>query len=71
MNLKQRVPVVMTGLLVSNVLWEVINPLLPFERPKLRGGRPRILARATLGGILFILLRHFLADAPARAGVRE
>jgi len=41
--------------LVSYVLWEVIEPLLPVEPPKPRGGRPRVPDRATLTSILFVL----------------
>jgi transposase len=41
--------------LVSDELWEAIEPLLPPERPKPKGGHPRIPARACLGGIVFVL----------------
>ena len=41
--------------LVSDELWEAIEPLLPRERPKPGGGRPRIPDRAALGGIVFVL----------------
>jgi len=41
--------------LVSDELWAVIEPLLPPEPPKPRGGRPRIPDRAVLTGILFVL----------------
>ena len=41
--------------LVSDELWEVIEPLLPEEPPKPQGGRPRIDDRAALTGILFVL----------------
>jgi transposase len=41
--------------LVSDELWEAIEPLLPRERPKPSGGRPRIPDRAALGGIVFVL----------------
>jgi transposase len=41
--------------LVSDELWEVIEPLLPEEEPKPRGGRPRIDDRAALTGISFVL----------------
>jgi transposase len=41
--------------LLSNRLWAVIEPLLPPEPPKPKGGRPRISDRATLTGILFVL----------------
>jgi transposase len=42
--------------LVSDELWEVvIEPLLPEEPLKPKGGRPRIDDRAALRGILFVL----------------
>src|SRR5215208_3478292 len=41
--------------LVTDELWEVIEPLLPEEPPKPNGGRPRVDDRATLTGILFVL----------------
>jgi transposase len=41
--------------LVSDELWEIIEPLLPEERPKPKGGRLRIDDRATLTGIIFVL----------------
>jgi len=41
--------------LVSDELWEVIEPLLPEEPPKPNGGRPRIDDRAALTGIIFVL----------------
>jgi transposase len=41
--------------LVPDELWEVIEPLLPEEPPKPKGGRPRIDDRAALSGILFVL----------------
>lgn len=40
---------------MSDALWALIAPLLPPERPKPRGGRPRIPDRAALMGILFVL----------------
>ena len=45
----------MAKLLVTDELWEVIEPLLPEEPPKPKGGRPRVPDRATLTGILFVL----------------
>ena len=36
-------------------LWEAIEPLLPDEPPKPKGGRPRIDGRAALAGIVFVL----------------
>lgn len=41
--------------LVSDELWETVEPLLPDEPPKPEGGRPRIDDRAALSGILFVL----------------
>jgi transposase len=41
--------------LVSDELWEIIEPLLPEVPPKPKGGRPRIDDRAALTGILFVL----------------
>jgi transposase len=41
--------------LVSDDLWEAIEPLLPKEPPKPKGGRPRVPDRAALGGIIFVL----------------
>ena len=41
--------------LVTDELWEVIEPLLPEELSKPKGGRPRIDDRAVLTGILFVL----------------
>ena len=41
--------------MVPDELWATIEPLLPPEPPKPRGGRPRIANRACLTGILFVL----------------
>jgi transposase len=41
--------------LVTEELWETIEPLLPPEVPKPHGGRPRIDDRAALTGIVFVL----------------
>ena len=41
--------------LVTDHLWEVIEPLLPEDQPKPKGRRPRIDDRAALTGILFVL----------------
>jgi transposase len=41
--------------LVTDELWEVVEPLLPEQPPKPKGGRPRIDDRAALTGILFVL----------------
>ena len=45
----------MTKELVTDDLWEIVEPLLPPEPPKPRGGRPRVPDRATLTGIVFVL----------------
>ena len=45
----------MTDALVTNDLWDVIEPLLPLPKPKPQGGRPRLPDRACLRGILFVL----------------
>lgn len=41
--------------LVSDDLWAAITPLLPSERPKPKGGRPRCDDRLALAGIIFVL----------------
>jgi transposase len=41
--------------LLTDELWQVIEPLLPAELPKPNGGRPRVSNRAALTGILFVL----------------
>src|SRR5215210_3198522 len=41
--------------LVTDELWETIEPLLPPEPPKPQGGRSRIDDRAALTGIVFVL----------------
>ncbi len=41
--------------LVTDELWEIVEPLLPPEPPKPRGGRPRVPDRAALTGIIFVL----------------
>ncbi len=41
--------------LLPDDLWAIVEPLLPVEPPKPRGGRPRVPDRAALTGILFVL----------------
>ncbi len=41
--------------LVTDELWETIDPLLPPEPPKPQGGRPHSEDRAALTGIVFVL----------------
>jgi transposase len=45
----------MSKQLVPDELWEIIEPILPEEPAKPKGGRPRIPDRAALTGILFVL----------------
>ena len=40
---------------VPDDLWELIEPLIPPERSKPKGGRPTVPARTALNGILFVL----------------
>ena len=46
---------IMAKPLLTDELWTRIEPLLPPERPKPKGGRPRVPDRAALTGILFVL----------------
>ena len=41
--------------LLPDDLWAVVEPLLPPEPPKPKGGRPRVPDRAALTGVLFVL----------------
>jgi transposase len=41
--------------LVSEQLWQIVEPLLPTEPPNARGGRPRVPDRVVLSGIIFVL----------------
>jgi transposase len=41
--------------LVSDELWNEIEPLLPPDPPKPKGGRPRVPNRACLTGIVYVL----------------
>lgn len=41
--------------LVPDDLWAIVEPLLPPEPPKPKGGRPRVPDRAALTGIIFVL----------------
>lgn len=45
----------MAAPLVSDPLWAIIEPLIPPEPPKPKGGQPRLYNRAALTGILFDL----------------
>ena len=55
--------------LLTDALWARIEPLIPPEPPKPKGGRPRVPARATLTGILFVLKTGIAwADLPTELG---
>jgi transposase len=41
--------------LLPDELWAIVEPLLPAEKPKPKGGRPPVGNRAALTGILFVL----------------
>ena len=41
--------------LLSDELWEIIEPLLPLHPPHPKGGRPPVDDRKALTGILFVL----------------
>jgi len=41
--------------LVPDELWAIVEPLLPSEPPRPKGGRPRVPDRAALTGIIFVL----------------
>jgi transposase len=41
--------------LLSDALWDLIEPLFPVPPPRRDGGRPRVPDRACLTGILFVL----------------
>jgi transposase len=41
--------------LVPDELWAIVEPLLPAEPAKPKGGRPRLPDRACLTGIIFVL----------------
>jgi transposase len=41
--------------LVTDELWELVEPLLPKHEPSPKGGKPRVPDRVCLTGILFVL----------------
>ena len=45
--------------LISDALWEQIEPLLPPELPRSRGGHPRMDNRKAMEAILYVLRRDF------------
>ena len=44
-----------TKRLVSDELWRIVEPLLPLDPSKPKGGRPRVPNWAVLEGIVFVL----------------
>jgi transposase len=47
--------IAMSKPLVPDELWEIIQPLLPEERPRPKGGRPPVANRDVVRGIIFVL----------------
>jgi transposase len=45
----------MAKLLVTDELWELVEPILPKHTPSPKGGHPRVEDRVCLTGILFVL----------------
>jgi putative transposase of IS4/5 family DUF4096 len=45
----------MAAALLSDALWDVVEPFLPTPPPRPKGGWPRVSDRACLTGILFVL----------------
>ena len=45
--------------LISDALWEQIEPLLPPELPRLRGGRPQMDNLRAMEAILYVLRTEF------------
>lgn len=45
----------MAFVLLPDRLWKAVQPLLPRERPRPLGGRPRVSDRACLTGIIYVL----------------
>ena len=41
--------------LLPDDLWAIVEPLLPLDPPRPKGGRPRVPDRAALTGIIFVL----------------
>jgi transposase len=61
---------VRTSDLVPDELWEAVGPLLPPERPKPKGGRPRVSDRAALAGIVYVVRQGCRRrDVPRELGV--
>ena len=53
---------------IPESLWERLEPLLPTEGPKPKGGRPRALARQCMDGVFYVLRTGCQWKAPASDG---
>lgn len=54
---------------VTDEFWKQVRELLPLERPKPQGGRPRVPDRKCLTGIVFVLRTGCIwNDLPAELG---
>ena len=57
--------------MVTDELWKIVEPLLPPEPPRPKGGRPRVPDRAALTGIVFVLKTGIpWENAPQGDGLR-
>ena len=55
--------------LISQKLWQGLEPLVPASKPSPKGGRPRCDDRATFNGILFVLMTGIAwEDLPQELG---
>lgn len=54
-GLTHRESTILAKPLLSDELWEIIEPLLPKRTPSPKGGQPRLDDRKVLTGILFVL----------------
>jgi transposase len=51
--------------LVSDELWQLVEPLLPARPPRPKGGRPPVDDRKVLEGIVFVLRTGIGPSRPA------
>ena len=57
--------------IVSDELWEAIEPLLPRQPAQAKGGRPWVSDRAALGGIIFVLQTGPPPPSPNRMSIHS